>query len=133
MKVTHNSNRFILALDDDSDIVTLIKQALQIHGFKVSAFTDPLEALENFKANCKDYSIVISDIRMPTMNGYEFIKKVKEIDKEVKVILMTAFEINDKEFHNVLPSVKIDGFLQKPFSLKQLSHMINTQIDKIHN
>jgi two-component SAPR family response regulator len=67
------------------------------------------------------------------MNGYEFIKKVKEIDKEVKVILMTAFEINDKEFHNVLPSVKIDGFLQKPFSLKQLSHMINTQIDKIHN
>jgi YesN/AraC family two-component response regulator len=85
--------------------------------------------LEEFKATCKDYSIVISDIRMPTMNGYEFIKKVKEIKKEIKEILMTAFEINEKEFHNVLPSIKVDGFLQKPFSISNLRDVITDKIN----
>ena len=58
------------------------------------------------------------------MNGYEFVKKVKKINSKVKVILMTAFEINDKEFHNLLPDVKVDGFLQKPFSIQQLNNVI---------
>jgi|SRR5919109_1734720 two-component system response regulator ChvI len=124
----HGNNKFILVLDDDSDIVAFIKAALQRQGFKVSAFTDPDIALEDFNKNCKDCSLVLTDIRMPKMNGYEFIKKVKEIKKEVKVILMTAFEIDDKEFHNLLPSIKVDAFLRKPFSINQLSHMINMQI-----
>ena len=117
-------NKFILALDDESDIVSLIKEALQKFGFRVFVFTNPLMALEHFKLNLKDYSIVISDIRMPEMNGYEFAKRVKEIKTEVKVIFMTAFEFNESEFHRLLPSIKIDGFLQKPFSVKQLKNVI---------
>jgi YesN/AraC family two-component response regulator len=54
-------------------------------------------ALEDFKANGKTCSLILSDIRMPGMNGYEFVKKAKEIDKQVEVILMSAFEINDKK------------------------------------
>ena len=48
---------------------------------------------------------VISDIRMPGMNGYEFVKEVKKINPKVNVLLMTAFEIEDNEFHNILPSI----------------------------
>jgi two-component SAPR family response regulator len=48
----------------------------------------------------------------------------KEIDKQVKVILMSAFEINDMEFHNLLPDVKVDAFLQKPFHIQQLNDMV---------
>jgi two-component SAPR family response regulator len=59
------------------------------------------------------------------MNGYELIRKAKEIDKQVKVALMTAFEIQDKEFHNLLPDIKVDSFLQKPFSIQQLNDVIN--------
>jgi YesN/AraC family two-component response regulator len=58
-------------------------------------------ALEDFKINCKNCSLIVSDIRMPGMNGYELIRKAKEIDKQVKVVLMTAFEIQDKDFHNM--------------------------------
>ncbi|MFL6425816.1 MAG: response regulator [Nitrososphaeraceae archaeon] len=119
--------KYILAVDDDSDIVTLIEQALQRHKFKVSAFTDPAMALEDFKVNCKDCSLILSDIRMPGMNGYEFVRKIKEIDKQVKVILMSAFEINVNEFHNLLPDIKIDAFLQKPFHMQR----IKDTIDKI--
>jgi DNA-binding NtrC family response regulator len=117
-------NKYILAVDDDSDIVRFIEQALNRHGFKVSAFTDPVMALEDFKVNCKDCSLILSDIRMPGINGYEFVKKTKEIDKQVKIILMSAFEINDREFHNLLPDIKVDAFLQKPFSIVQLNDLI---------
>jgi YesN/AraC family two-component response regulator len=47
---------------------------------------------------------------MPGMNGYELIRKIKESNPEVKIMLMSAFEIEDKEFHNLLPDIKIDGF-----------------------
>jgi two-component SAPR family response regulator len=58
------------------------------------------------------------------MNGYELIKKAKEIHKQVKIVLMSAFEINDKEFHNIFPDIKVDAFLQKPFHIKQLNELL---------
>jgi len=63
---------------------------------------------------------------MPNMNGYEFVKQVKKINPKINVILMTAtaFEIEDKEFHSILPSIKIDSFLQKPFSMSKLNDVL---------
>ena len=121
-----NGNRSILVLDDEPDIATIVKQSLQGLGFRVSAFTDPIVALEYFKLNFKICcSLVISDIRMPGLNGYEFAIKVKGIKPEVKVILMSAFEINDIELSKVLPDIKIiDAFLQKPFSIRKLKGLI---------
>jgi DNA-binding NtrC family response regulator len=119
-----NNNKSILVVDDENDIVNLIKQSLQRNGLKVSAFTDPVMALEDFRRNCKDCGLILSDIRMPEMNGYELIRKAKEIEKQVKVVLMSAFEINDGEFHTLLPDIKVDGFLQKPFSIQQLNNVI---------
>jgi DNA-binding response OmpR family regulator len=110
----------ILVVDDEYDIVNLIKQSLEADGFKVCCFTDALAALEHFNSNSKDHHVVISDIRMPGMNGYEFVKLLKKINPKVMIILMSAFEIEDKEFSNVLPDVKIDTFIQKPFSLSKL-------------
>ena len=58
------------------------------------------------------------------MNGYEFVKHAKNIDSQVKVILMSAFEIQEKEFQNMLPDTRVDGFLQKPFSIGQLNDVV---------
>ncbi|MGB8937060.1 MAG: response regulator [Candidatus Nitrosopolaris sp.] len=69
----------ILILDDEFDIVTVFQQLLKNEGFHVFGFTNPLLAVEHFQINFKLYGIVISDIRMPVMNAYKFIKKVKEI------------------------------------------------------
>lgn len=114
----------ILLVDDNFDIVRLMERALKEHGFKVSAFTDPAVALEDFQINYKTCSLILSDTKMPKMNGYELIKKAKEIDKQVKVVLMSAFEINNEEFHNMLSDIKVDGFLQKPFSVWKLNDVI---------
>ena len=71
--------RKVLVLDDDFDLATLVKQILQKDGFKnVFAFTDPLLALEHFRINHKDYSLIMSDIRMPVMNGFQFISEARK-------------------------------------------------------
>jgi DNA-binding NtrC family response regulator len=119
-----NGKESVLVVDDEPDIVNLIKQSLHKKGMKVSAFTDPVMALEDFKVKCKTCSLILSDIRMPGINGYELVKEAKEIDKQIKVILMSAFEINEREFHNLLPDIKVDAFLQKPFSIQQLNHIV---------
>ena len=123
---TNRNNKSILAVDDENAIVDIIKQSLQRQEFKVCTFTDPFAALAHFSSDStEDYHhIVLSDIRMPGMNGYEFVRKVKENNPKVKVILMSAFEINDKEFYNLLPHFKVDAFLQKPFSIQQLNDVV---------
>jgi DNA-binding NtrC family response regulator len=119
----------ILVLDDEFDIISVIKQGIDKQGFRVFAFTDPYLALEHFQINSELYGLVITDLRMPGMNGYEFIKKVKEIKPQVKVFFMTAFSINDIEFRRILPFVKIDEFIEKPVSLNKSASLINKYIN----
>jgi len=122
-------HKSILILDDEFDIMSLLKQGIDKRGFRVFAFTDPYLALEHFQLNSESYGLVITDLRMPGMNGYEFTKKVKEIKPQVKVFFMTAFSINDIEFRRVLPFVKIDEFIEKPVSVKKLVILINKYIN----
>jgi DNA-binding NtrC family response regulator len=120
-----SNGKSILVVDDERDIVNQIKRSLEaVDGFKACTFTDPFAALEHFNLGCEDHQIVISDIRMPGMNGYEFVKQIKKINPQVKIILMSSFEINDNELLDVLPDVKISTFLQKPFSLDILRNMV---------
>ncbi len=114
----------LLVVDDDSDIAYVLKQSLLKNGFLVSAFTNPEEALKNFQSNSKDYCLMLSDIRMPGFSGIQLARKVKEINPDVKVILMTSFEIKDNEFSKVFPSTQVDGFVQKPVHIKDLTNKI---------
>ena len=122
-----SNGKSIMVVDDERDIVNQIKRSLEaMDGLKVYTFTDPFAALEHFNSSCKDHPIVISDIRMPGMNGYEFVKQVKKIDPQVKIILMSSVGINDNNLLDALPDVKIDTFLQKPFSLDILTNIVTT-------
>ncbi|MFL6318763.1 MAG: response regulator [Nitrososphaeraceae archaeon] len=121
----------ILVLDDEFDIVNVIKLGLnKTNNLKVYGFTDPLLALEHFKLNAAEYGLVISDIRMPKMNGYEFVREVKKIKPKVKVFLMTAFDINSQEFSKVLPDIKVNQFIKKPISIGELTTSILNHINK---
>ena len=68
------------------EVVTILRQWLERQAFHVFGFTEPALALEHFRANSKKYGLLISDLRMPEINGYEFIKRAKEIKPEVKVL-----------------------------------------------
>ena len=105
-------------VDDELDIVLIFKQALSRQGYTVFGFTDPLLALEHFKVNSADYGLVITDIRMPRMSGFELAAKIKGIKPDAKVVFMSAFEVSDFEFS--MPRVEINDFLRKPVDVKTL-------------
>ena len=114
----------LLIVDDDSDIVQVLKMGLLQNGFSVEAFTNPQEALQSFKSDAESYCLVLSDIRMPGISGIQLSKKIKEVNPNVKVVLMTSFEIRDNEFSKVFPSTQVDGFVQKPIGIKDLTDKI---------
>ena len=119
----------ILLLDDEFDITFSFKQGLEDKGFHVFGFTEPLLALDHFQMNSEQYGLVISDIRMPVINGYEFIKKVKDIKPLVKVFLMTAFRIDDIEFRKELLYVKVDEIIEKPILLEDFTSVVIKHIN----
>jgi two-component SAPR family response regulator len=117
----------IMVLDDDFDIATLVKITLQRNGFKnVFVFTDPLSALKHFRINHMTYSLVISDIRMPIMNGFEFVRQLSRIKPEIKILFMTAFDANDNDLlaMNLKYGKNVGGIIQKPVSPKKLAKIV---------
>jgi response regulator RpfG family c-di-GMP phosphodiesterase len=117
--------RSILLVDDEQDIVNSVKRWLQTDGFKVYGFTNPLQALEYFQNNSGDIDLVLSDIRMQKMNGYELVKRIKAIRPETRVVFMTALEFNE-DMSKIVPPIKIDGFMLKPGSLENLVNTIES-------
>jgi DNA-binding NtrC family response regulator len=120
-----------LVVDDDFDICNLTRMALQKQGFDVHSFTDPLLALEHFRANCDSCDIVISDLRMPAMNGIDFFQNIKKVKPTTKALLMSAFAIEgDPEYAALFKQTKINGFIQKPVSMRHLALTIKSHINQ---
>ncbi|MDW0205763.1 MAG: response regulator, partial [Nitrososphaeraceae archaeon] len=123
------NNRMVVIVDDDLEITILFREALKhIEGISLFTFTDPILALEHFQVNEYAYVLVISDFKMPGLNGLEFLRKVKELNRFVRTILMTAFEIEDNIFREYTKSKIINSFLQKPIRIHDLLKEVNTQL-----
>ena len=122
-------NRMVCIVDDDPDIILLFRDALKsISGITIFTFTDPILALEHFQVNEYAYVLVISDFKMPGLNGIEFLKKIKEYNRFVRTILMTAFQKEDKVFLEYTKKKIINAFLQKPIGIHDLLKEVDTQI-----
>lgn len=92
------TNRIVCIVDDDLDITILFREALQtISAATVFTFTDPILTLEHFQIHDFAYVLVISDYKMPSLNGME-LRKIKDTNRFVRTILMTVFEIDDEKF-----------------------------------
>jgi CheY-like chemotaxis protein len=118
----------ILMVDDELDILLSIKIALEKRAtapkMSVDTFTDPQRALEHFKAHQGEYDLLLVDIRMPIMNGIDFTRAVREINKNVKIALITAFAVEKKELDFLLPTLGVDAFITKPISISRLVELL---------
>ena len=114
-----------MLVDDEIDIIGLFAEILTLNGISVRPFTNPEEALEDFKKNHENYRLIISDVRMSPMSGVELIAKAKEIDSEINVILMTAFEMDGSE----LKEINTDEFFNKPIGMKDLVQVVKKYIE----
>jgi DNA-binding NtrC family response regulator len=115
-----NENITILIVDDDIDTLRVTGRSLEHAGFTVHAFTDPLIALHHIQKDCKYCQVLVSDVRMPALTGFQLVRKIKDLRPEMKVMLMTMFEVNKPEFEAVFPSTPIDDVIRKPFTSSQL-------------
>jgi DNA-binding NtrC family response regulator len=124
------NNRIVSIVDDDPGTTMFFHEALRrIPGITIFTFTDPILALEHFQDKGYAYVLVISDFKMPGLNGMELLKKIKESNRFVRTILMTAFTIDDNIFQEYTKMKIINGFLQKPIGLHDLIIEVNTQLD----
>jgi DNA-binding NtrC family response regulator len=120
----------VAIVDDELDIVNLFRDALsRIKGLSIFTFTDPQSAFEHIRMNKSKYAVVISDLRMPGINGMDLVHKIKKENPSVRTLLMTAFEVNDNVFEEYVQKKIIDAFLQKPLKLGDLESEVNKQID----
>jgi CheY-like chemotaxis protein len=115
----------ILVVDDDPDIANLYKLSLESDGFIVSSFNDPLLALSNYKAGA--YDLLLLDIKMPHMNGFELYQKIRRADDHAKVCFVSAFEEYHTEFKKLFPNLKeADCFIRKPIELESLTKKVKS-------
>jgi two-component system, OmpR family, response regulator ChvI len=115
----------ILLVDDEPDITSTFDMILQMNGFEVDTYNDPLLALSNFKPN--SYGSALLDIRMPKMNGFELYKKIKDIDNKIEVCFITAFEDYREEFKESFPQLEeAKYFIRKPKAIEDLVRHVAT-------
>ena len=117
----------ILIVDDEPDIANLYKLSLECDGFVVDAFNDPLLVLSNYRAGI--YDLLLIDIKMPQMNGFELYQKLRNMGDNPKVCFITAFEELNKQFRELFPNLKEKPcFLRKPIELDYLSSVIKSEL-----
>jgi two-component system OmpR family response regulator len=134
----HDPNsRYILIVDDEPDILSIIRRVVEEYGFNVCCFIKPSIALEHYKASPNIHRLVISDLQMPNINGFEVLRKVREINSDTKTFLTTSnFEMSNlgllllpnSNSSSSLNNLIIDEFIQKPFSIEQLVALIRKHI-----
>jgi DNA-binding response OmpR family regulator len=119
----------ILVVDDEADIAFIIKKGLEKEGFKVEAKQDPKKALKEYEPG--KYDLLLLDIRMPGMTGFELYKEIRKIDRKVKVCFITAFEIYFDEFKKVFPKIHVSCFIRKPVTISQLGKAIREELNRL--
>lgn len=127
-------NWLVAIIDDELEIVNLFRDALsKISEVSVFTFTDPMAAFEHFTVNKNAYALIISDLRMPGINGVDLVHRIKIVNHLVRTLLKTAFEVNDNVFEEHIKIEVINGFLQKPIKLRSVfkNHKPNKHIQKL--
>jgi CheY-like chemotaxis protein len=126
--ISNNKVKKILLVDDEPDVIYAIKNMLEDNGFQIDSFNDSVLALKSYKINF--YDLVILDIKMPKMDGFELYTKIREKDPKVKICFLTASEMYYEKFRKTLPEfrkiIEEECFIQKPIKNEELIRKLNS-------
>jgi DNA-binding NtrC family response regulator len=119
-----------MIVDDERDVLDIIGSAMKKWNLESEEFTQPTKALECFRDNPSAYSLVLTDIRMPDMNGLELARRIRTIKPDISVILMTAFDLKSVEQELNAPTIEYGQVITKPFVLEYLHKRINRILEQ---
>ena len=119
------SRNKILLVDDEPDICMVYQMVLQGAGYECKSYTDSVKVLEEFKPNC--YDLIILDIKMPVLNGFELCKKIREVDNSIQIIFTTAGgEYYEEIRRQTYPEMNNKFiYIQKPIENQELIQIVN--------
>jgi CheY-like chemotaxis protein len=126
----------ILLVDDDPDITLTFKAGLDGYNygdgdkkkrFEVYTYNDPLLLLEEFKPNF--YDLLLTDIYMPNMNGFQLYEKILGLDINFRVCFMSALEVNAEALREIYPKVSFGCFIEKPITIEYLVKRLSAELD----
>ena len=119
------TSKLILIVDDEYDIASTLELAFNMENYEVKLSTSGLEALEVLKIGPMP-DIIISDIMMPIMNGYDFVQKVREIKRfdHIPILLMSAGRVHKEK----LESINYSGYIRKPFDLDEVLDLVHKHL-----
>jgi DNA-binding NtrC family response regulator len=126
-----SNDRMVSVVDDDISTALFFHEALRqnIDGISVFSFTDPVKAFEHFTENKENYALVISDLRMPGLNGLELLKRVKTSNPKVRTILMSAYNFEEEEkFQQYMEEAVINSTIEKPVTMNRLYERVREQL-----
>jgi DNA-binding NtrC family response regulator len=126
-----SDSRIVSVVDDDISTATFFHEALRqnIDGISVFSFIDPVKAFEHFTENRQNYALVISDLRMPGLNGLELLKKVKTSNPKVRTILMSAYNFEEEvKFEQYMEEAVINSTIEKPVTMNRLYERVREQL-----
>jgi DNA-binding response OmpR family regulator len=126
-------NKRVLIIDDEPDIILTLRMALEQNGFRTDSYSDSILAYKNFRAGV--YDLVLLDIKMPNVDGFQLYQKIKRTDSRVKICFLTASEFYDEEIRK---EQGFDGFnkelfLRKPVEIACLIDTIRPLMDLTFN
>jgi DNA-binding response OmpR family regulator len=119
----------IMVVDDELDLTLFYRMSLEYYGFEVETYNDPKRALSSFKPDY--YDLIILDIKMPEMDGFELYREIKERDPNAKACFLTASELYYKEFRTKeYSTLDKELFIRKPIGNEELIKEIKRLIRK---
>ena len=116
----------ILIVDDEPEIVQLFALALEDKGFIVDIYNDPLIALSKFKTDL--YDLLLVDIRLPNVDGFELYDKIRNMDKRIKVCFISAYQMNYLALRDQYSGLETDCFIPKPVKIEDLVKRVNEEL-----
>jgi CheY-like chemotaxis protein len=116
----------IMIVDDEKDITMVFRSALERAGFRVEVFNNPLDALSHFKPDY--YDLLLLDVRMPQMSGFELYQEIMKKDNTVKTCFISAFEVYKEELKKYMPDKEDECIIRKPISTRDLVKIIKEEL-----
>jgi DNA-binding response OmpR family regulator len=109
----------IFLVDDEADVIHVLKRGLEVKGFQIDAYSSPQKALDSFKPS--KYDLAILDIRMPGLSGFQLYREMKKIDPTITACFLSAFEVHPNELKIMFPSMmEVKTIIKKPVSIDHL-------------
>lgn len=134
MSYNQIDNCNIAIIDDERDLLYVYKRALELQRLIVVTFDNSLQALNELREHHEKYCMILVDIRMPQISGYQVVNEIKHLEPLIKIVLMSAYQVSDLDIiKNLNNGIQIDKVMHKPFSLIKLINTVNTLLEKNTN